>query len=77
MAIAMAPRLQGSTREELIADAGQMRSLLGQQPPGSNGTPPPAGGFDFGSGSRLPAAGAPAANTDAGFSAALRRAAGR
>jgi hypothetical protein len=77
MAIAMAPRLQGSTREELIADAGQMRSLLGQQPAGSNGTPPPAGGFDFGSGSRLPAAGTPAAGTDAGFSAALRRAAGR
>jgi hypothetical protein len=78
MAIAMAPRLQGATREELIADAGQMRSLLGQQPgtPPPNGTPP-AGGFDFGSGSRLPAAGAPASGTDAAFNAALRRASGR
>jgi hypothetical protein len=76
MAIAMAPRLQGSTREELVADAGNMRQLLGQQPPGTNGTPPP-GSFDFGSGSRLPAAGAPAPGSDAGFSAALRRAAGR
>ena len=77
MAIAMAPRLQGSTREELVADAGQMRPLLGQQPAGSNGTPPPAGGFDFGSGSRLPGAAAPAAGSDAAFNAALRRAAGR
>ena len=77
MAIAMAPRLQGRSREELVADAGQMRQLLGQQPgtPPPNGTPPP--GFDFGSGSRLPAGGAPAAHTDAGFNAALRRAAGR
>jgi hypothetical protein len=74
MAIAMAPRLQGSTREELIADAGNMRALLGQTAP-PNGTPAP-GGFDFGSGSRLPAAGAPAPGSDAGFSAALRRAAG-
>jgi hypothetical protein len=77
MAMAMAPRLQGTTREELVTDAGQMRALLGQQPPTppTNGTPP--GGFDFGSGSRLPAAGAPGAGTDAGFNAALRRAAGR
>ena len=77
MAMAMASRLQGTNREELVADAGQMRQLLGQQPPPANGTPPPAGGFDFGSGSRLPAPGAPAAGTDAGFTAALRRAAGR
>jgi hypothetical protein len=75
MAIAMAPRLQGKTREELVADAGQMRQLLGQQPPGTNGTPP-AGGFDYGSGARA-GAGAPGASTDAGFNAALRRAAGR
>lgn len=76
MAIAMAPRLQGATREELVADAGQMRQLLGQSGPPPNGSGA-GGGFDFAGGSRLPAAGAPAAGTDAGFSAALRRAAGR
>lgn len=74
MAIAMAPRLQGTSREELVADAGRMRQLLGgqPQPPPGNGTPPPPAG-----GSRLPAPGAPATGSDANFNAALRRAAGR
>jgi hypothetical protein len=75
-ALAIADRLQGATREEVLADP-LLALFAGQPPPPGNGTPPPAGGFDFGSGSRLPAAGAPAAGSDAGFSAALRRAAGR
>jgi hypothetical protein len=72
-AIAMSSRLQGKSKDELVADAAQMRQLLGQsQPP-----PPPGARPDYGSGSRIgDGAGAPA-NSDAAFNATLRRAAGR
>jgi hypothetical protein len=71
-AIAMSTRLQGKTRDELVADAAQMRQLLGQsQPP-----PPPPGRPDYGSGSRI-ADGQTPVGSDAAFNATLRRAAGR
>jgi hypothetical protein len=70
-AVAMASRLQGTTREELVTDAAQMRQLLGQSQPPAPGQRP-----DYGSGSRLDNGGA-SPGSDAAFNAQLRRAAGR
>jgi hypothetical protein len=73
MAMNLAPRLRGSTREELAQDAAQMRTLLGQQPPANGHHPPPdpyGGGTRLGSGTGQP-------GTDASFNQAIRRAAGR
>jgi hypothetical protein len=74
MAMNLAPRLRGSTREELAQDAAQMRQLLGQQPAGQpppGQQPPPTGGSRLGDGV------AQQAGSDAAFNAMLRRAAGR
>jgi hypothetical protein len=49
---ALASRLQGNTKEELIADADQLLALVPSQPPdtsfdgGARGTPPNGGGMD-------------------------------
>ena len=69
LAIALAARLQGTTREEIVADAASMRQLLGQQQGQPSSPPPPAGGSRLGNG-------APPAGGDAAFSSQLRRAAG-
>ena len=72
LAMTLAGRLQGKTRDELVKDAAAMRQLLGQ----GNGAPPAPGVRpDYGSGSRLDPG--VTAGTDAAFNAQLRRAAGR
>lgn len=71
MAMNLAPRLRGATREELQQDASQVRQLMGQTGSGTPPpTPPPAGGSRLGDGH-------PPAGSDASFEAALRRSAGR
>lgn len=70
LAMSLAPRLRGTTREELQADAQQMRQLLGQQPGEPPPPPPPAGGSRLGNGQQP-------AGTDAAFTAQIRRATGR
>jgi hypothetical protein len=71
LALTLADRLQGTSREEIAKDAAEMRQLLGQ------GTAPPPGQRpDYGSGSRLDNGGG-TPGSDAAFNAQLRRAAGR
>jgi hypothetical protein len=69
LAMTLATRLQGKTREEIQTDAAAMRQLLGQQA----STPPPvpaAGGSRLSDGNTTP-------GSDAAFNAELRRRAGR
>ena len=74
LAMTLAARLQGATREEIAADAAQMRQLLGQGASVPGGQQP-HGRVDLGGGSRVDN-GTPS-GSDAAFNAQLRRAAGR
>ena len=74
LAMTLASRLQGTTREEIQTDAAQMRQLLGQGASVAGGQQP-HGRVDLGGGSRVDN-GTPS-GSDAAFNAQLRRAAGR